>query len=191
MSDEKRVQHLARIEDRVSHLVDLLNDILTLSKAQVIGIDLHPEFVNLETLCRNVVEDLQPAAHQNEIVVSLQVGSCPLFLADPKLLMKALQNLLSNAIKYSPRNSEVIFSASCSEGKVAFSVKDNGIGIPEDEQKHLFTLFHRASNVGEIAGTGLGLMIVKQAVEAHQGEITLESHPGVGSTFVLTIPLQN
>jgi signal transduction histidine kinase len=109
--------------------------------------------------------------------------------ADSKLLSKALKNLLSNAIKYSPKTSRIWFSANCTETEIYFSVRDHGIGIPPAEQQFLFDLFHRGSNVGTIQGTGLGLTIVRQAVEAHQGDILIESDPGRGSTFTLKIPL--
>ncbi|NEQ23992.1 MAG: sensor histidine kinase, partial [Microcoleus sp. SIO2G3] len=108
---------------------------------------------------------------------------------DEKLLMHILGNLLSNAIKYSPQNTTVLFGCCCNEEEVTFQVKDEGIGIPIEDQERLFESFYRANNVGNIPGTGLGLAIVRKSVELHGGRITVESEPRVGTTFKVILPL--
>ena len=108
---------------------------------------------------------------------------------DEKLLRHILSNLLSNAIKYSPKGGNVGFDLVRTQKAVSFRVKDQGIGIPETDKVQLFDSFYRASNVGTISGTGLGLAIVKRAVDSHGGNITVESEVGVGTTFVVSIPL--
>jgi signal transduction histidine kinase len=110
---------------------------------------------------------------------------------DEKLLLHILINLLTNAIKYSPKNTTVHFGCYCEEKEVTFEVQDEGIGIPPEDQQRLFESFHRAKNVGNIPGTGLGLAIVQKSVELHGGKITLESEVGVGTTFRVTLPLNN
>ena len=109
---------------------------------------------------------------------------------DEKLLRHILSNLLSNAIKYSPSGGTVHFDLVCEE-EVIFRVQDEGIGIPEADRANLFDSFHRASNVGTISGTGLGLAIVKKSVDLHGGTIAVNSEVGVGTTFIVTIPLHN
>jgi signal transduction histidine kinase len=110
-------------------------------------------------------------------------------MLDPKLLKQIIENLLSNALKYSPLDKEIIFDCAADDEIIRFVVKDQGIGIPEEDLKRLFETFHRAKNVGSIAGTGLGLSIVKNAVTLHNGTITVESEVGKGTCFVVRLPL--
>jgi len=106
-------------------------------------------------------------------------------------LRQILSNLLSNAIKHSPKGSTVCFEASCQNGEVIFQIRDQGIGIPLEDQQRLFESFHRANNVGTIPGTGLGLAIVKKSVDLHGGQITVDSKVGVGTTFTVRLPLND
>ena len=97
-------------------------------------------------------------------------------------------NLLTNAVKYSPSGSTVDVNLSCTAKQATLRVRDEGIGIPEEDQPRLFEAFHRAANVGLVSGTGLGLAITKRAVEAHKGTIDFESTVGRGTTFIVTFP---
>jgi signal transduction histidine kinase len=108
---------------------------------------------------------------------------------DPKLLRRALNNLLNNAIKYSPDDKPITVSLEVVEGEAVIRISDQGIGIPEDDLRHLFEPFHRAANVGKIQGTGLGLAIARQAIELHGGTIAVDSTVGVGTTFTVRLPL--
>ena len=108
---------------------------------------------------------------------------------DEALLRHIFSNLLSNAIKYSPAASPVQFRIHRKGNNAIFTIQDSGIGIPEKDQARLFEAFHRAGNVGETAGTGLGLLIVKRCVDLHGGNIAMESAEGKGTTFVVTLPL--
>ena len=110
---------------------------------------------------------------------------------DEKLLRQILENLLTNALKYSPSGSPIEFTLSYSTAQAVFQIRDQGIGIPEEDRQRLFEAFHRATNVGTIAGTGLGLAIVKKCVDLHKGQIVLESEVGVGTTFTITLPIYN
>jgi signal transduction histidine kinase len=98
-------------------------------------------------------------------------------------------NLLSNAVKYSPQGGMIGFELVVSSVQAIFRIQDEGIGIPPEDQERLFESFYRASNAGTIQGTGLGLAIVKKCVDLHQGQITVESQVGVGTTFTVTLPL--
>ena len=108
---------------------------------------------------------------------------------DEKLLRHILANLLSNAIKYSPQGGAVQLELDCQAGQAFFRVQDQGIGIPLEAQGRLFDTFHRAENVGNIPGTGLGMSIVKKSVDLHGGTISFTSQVGVGTTFTVVIPL--
>jgi signal transduction histidine kinase len=98
-------------------------------------------------------------------------------------------NLLSNAIKYSSPGSNVWVGLSRDQDGITIRVQDEGIGIPEEDKKYLFEVYHRANNVKAVAGTGLGLAIVKRAVERHNGTIAVESKIGIGTTFTLQLPV--
>jgi signal transduction histidine kinase len=110
---------------------------------------------------------------------------------DEKLLRQILTNLLSNAIKYSPDGGTVHLTLACQAGRVTFQVRDDGIGIPDEDQARLFETFHRARNIGNIPGTGLGLAIVKKSVDLHGGTIEVASQVGQGTTFTVTLPMEN
>ncbi len=142
--------------------------------------------------CRNLVEELQLGIRTNhKIVLQTDIATSvnTNVYIDEKLLRQILSNLLSNAIKYSPQGCAVYLNIAFQNGMIVFQIKDEGIGIPPEDQEHLFESFHRAKNVGNISGTGLGLAIVKKCVEVHGGQIAVESEVAVGTTFTVKIPL--
>jgi len=104
-------------------------------------------------------------------------------------MRQIISNLMSNAVKYSPDGKIIRISLEEKDNNLIFKIQDQGIGIPEADLKHLFEPFHRADNVGSIAGTGLGLVITKESVELHGGTITVESQVNVGTIFTVTIPI--
>ncbi len=110
---------------------------------------------------------------------------------DKKLIRRIINNLVSNAIKYSPDDTTIVITLTYAAEMLALTVRDEGIGIPADDINHLFEPFHRAVNVGTISGTGLGLVIAKEAVELHGGSISLETQVGIGTTFTVRIPLES
>lgn len=189
MTHEQRAEKLNRLQSEVKNLADLLDDLLTLSKAEEIGRErFHPHPFDLGALCGEVVAEMRDGIgmhHEFELTIS---GECQQIHADPKLIRRAVVNLLSNAVKYSLPGSKISLSLTCDDAQTTICVQDTGIGIPEEDQKHLFEAFYRAKNVDHIAGTGLGLAIVKQSVELHGGEITVSSQLGVGSAFTMTLP---
>jgi signal transduction histidine kinase len=115
------------------------------------------------------------------------VGSESQFLGDANLLRQILTNLIDNAIKYSPGGGTVSVHLTLEETQVILSCLDEGIGIPVEDQQELFKPFSRASNVGTIGGTGIGLSIVKKCVELHSGQITVDSVVGQGTKFTVTL----
>lgn len=189
-SDEKNLSYLKRIQLSVNQMVALLNDVLILGKAEADKWGFNPSSIELIAFCQNLVEEMQLSiGSQHQITfINHQNGELKSDKMDEKLLRHILTNLISNGIKYSPPGSEIQLELSSKNEQIIFEIKDHGMGIPLEDQKHLFTSFHRAKNVGNIQGTGLGLAIVKKAVEAHQGEITLSSIEGQGTTFTITLP---
>ncbi len=187
-SEEKKLVHFERIHSNVEHLVELLNDVLLIGQVEAGKLEFNPKPLDVVQFCCSLVEELQLSARsEHKIVFTCQLKGFEACL-DEKLLRHILSNLLTNAIKYSPTGSTVNFELVCQNGLAIFQIQDSGIGIPEEDQEHLFESFHRAKNVGNIPGTGLGLAIVKKSVELHEGKITLNSKVGVGTTFTVTIP---
>ncbi len=188
LSTEKQDEHLSRITAQVYRLTALMNDVLTIGQSDIQGVTAYPELMDMEAFCRNIVDEIQPTAAQHEIQFSFS-GNGSYAHSDPKLFRQILYNLISNAIKYSPEANRVQVELSCDQDMAIVRTIDDGIGIPEADQEHLFEVFHRASNVGGIQGTGLGLVIMKQAVDALGGSVLVESQEGVGTTFTIVIPI--
>jgi signal transduction histidine kinase len=187
--EEKKLVHFKRIHSNVQHLVQLLNDVLLIGQAEAGKLEFNPKPLDVVQLCCSLVEELQlSAGSEHTIAFSYQFPELESCL-DEKLLRHILSNLLSNAIKYSPTGSTVNFKLVGQNGQVIFQIQDEGIGIPEEDQQHLFETFHRAKNVVNIPGTGLGLAIVKRSVDLHGGKISVKSEVGAGTTFTVTIPL--
>ena len=188
MNDEQKARHFQKIKGSVEHMNQLLEDVLTIGTAEAGRLEFNPEPLNFKALCREAVEEAQLGA---ETRVNLTFGGdsegCQVIM-DGKLVRQILDNLLSNAIKYSPQGGTVQIDVQCNRRSTTIRVKDEGIGIPEDDQKHLFEPFHRGGNVAGIQGTGLGLAITKRSVDLHQGSLTLESHEGAGTTFTVVLP---
>jgi signal transduction histidine kinase len=174
---------------QVNHLVGLLDDVLTLSRAEYVALEVSGEPLDLIALCSEIEAEIQQTTTMHHIEVAVTGEPKPIS-GDVHLMRQAITNLLSNAIKYSPEGGTVELSLIYAVQQTVLRVKDEGIGIPEEDQKRLFDTFHRAGNVGTIAGTGLGLAIVKRAVEAHGGLVDFVSEIGVGTTFTITIPVR-
>ena len=170
-------------------MTEMLNDVLVIAKGEAGRLDFRPDAFDLVEYCRYLVEEAQlNVNNQHAIAYVRQYKSMPCCM-DEKLLEHILSNLLSNAIKYSPTGSTVKFTLTCQQGRAIFEIQDQGIGIPPEDLPRLFESFYRATNVGNIQGTGLGLAIVKKCVDIHNGEITVTSKVGVGTTFTVTLPL--
>ena len=190
MAEEKKLQHLYRIQTAVKHMTQMLNNVLLFGKADVGKLEFKPEPVDLVKFCRDLVEDLQISTGNSHTIAFCSQGQGTTAFIDEALLLCILSNLLSNAIKYSLQNGTVHFDLICQQGEAVFHVQDRGIGIPLADQAQLFNSFHRASNVGTISGTGLGLAIVKKSVDLHGGKIAVKSEVGVGTTVTLPLKIQ-
>lgn len=191
ITQEQKNRCLDRIEDAAQEMMRLLEDILSLTKAEVGKLEFHPKHFDLGEFCHNLVEGMQIAgANKQRLTYTIQ-GEYNQACMDETLLRHILTNLLSNALKYSSEDTKVWFEISCHEGEAIFKIQDRGIGISLEDQQLLFESFHRGENVGKVPGTGLGLCIVKKFVDLHGGKISLNSQVGVGTTFTVTLPLHS
>ncbi len=195
LDNEQKQKHLQCIQTYVQHTTRLLDDILLINKAEAGKLAFEPNDIELNDFCSSLVEELQLSSPNHTLIFSAQyLGSSPAdnnFTAhlDKKLLRQMLSNLLSNAVKYSPDGSNVQIDLLIQDESAVFLITDQGIGISKQEQQNLFESFYRASNVGNIPGTGLGLTIVKKCVELQGGKISVASEIEAGTTFTVELPL--
>lgn len=182
-------KNVGRIKKAVSNMSELLEDILTIGKAESGKIDLNLKPVNAIDLCTCILEEMQPIVTDKH-VLNLEIKKDPLHAyLDARFINYLLINLLSNAIKYSPDGGTVSLELNGDAQQVIFCVRDRGIGIPLEYQRKLFQQFERAANVGNIKGSGLGLCIVKHIVDLHGGKISVESAIGKGTAITVALPL--
>jgi PAS domain S-box-containing protein len=187
---DKIGKHVQRIKSSVNHLTAILNDFLSLGKLEEGKIDVIKEKISVNDFLREVAEEITPTLKTNQRL-SINVSEEDLFIrTDTRILRNILFNLISNASKYSDAGKTIHIQKTQSEGELIFTVQDDGIGIPVEDQKHMFDRFFRASNAGNVQGTGLGLNIVRRYVELLGGQITFSSIPEKGSSFVIKIPVQ-
>ncbi|MGB7441023.1 MAG: HAMP domain-containing sensor histidine kinase [Coleofasciculaceae cyanobacterium] len=189
-NEKKKLLHFERISSTIVHMTQMLDDILLIGKAEAGKLEFKPAPLDVVNFCTNLVEELQGSTGKQHNLVFRGECQCLEAQMDKKLLRHILTNLLSNAIKYSAPGSTVNCELSCHGENAIFRIQDQGIGIPEEDQKSLFELFRRAGNVGTTPGTGLGLAIVQKAVEVHNGSIMMSSKVGQGTTFLISLPLQ-
>lgn len=185
--EENRKKHTTRIKSAVKNLTDILDDFLSLDKLEQGRVTLTRETLNLNELSLELIEELNGILKSGQAIHLSFYGNRET-VQDKKVLRNILLNLLSNAIKYSEEEKGIYLFIENNGSLVTIRVKDEGIGIPEEEQKNLFGKFYRAKNAIHIQGTGLGLNIVKRYVELLDGDITFISKQNEGTTFTITFP---
>ena len=193
LSEEKRFDNLHKVLKSALRLKDMIEDVLVLSRLTSNKITLELQLLNIESFCHEVVEDvLSNSENKNQIMVSFvdEFGLGKQIYGDSKILYHILSNLLNNAVKYSEENSPIECVIELSQSEIIFKISDRGIGIPQKDLVNICESFHRASNVENIPGTGLGLNIVKRYIELHRGTLEIESEVNVGSTFSVRLPRQ-
>ncbi len=214
--DRKKAQYLQFIQNAAENMEEMVRDMLFLGRSESGHFQVKRQAINLELFCQKLIKQLQ-LSPDTEYRINLAIApdiSAHLLL-DKQLLYCILTNLLSNAIKYSPGGGNISlvfylenveqtrdlpslinadnyadnYAQNSIEQQLIIQVQDSGIGIPETDIELLFEPFHRCSNVQQIKGNGLGLSIVKKAVELQGGTITVNSQVGVGTTFTVSLPL--
>lgn len=185
--DDSRQKHVKRIKSAVANLTGILNDFLSLSKLEEGRVDSTFTSFKILELCHDVGEEVQGLLKEEQQILHTHEGEDEI-ISDQRILKNILFNIISNAIKYSAAGTTITCQTSMGESDLDITISDQGIGIPENEQKYLFNRFFRASNVETIQGTGLGLNIVKEYIELLNGSVSFKSESGVGTTFYLSIP---
>jgi PAS domain S-box-containing protein len=187
---EKVNKHVNRIKSSVDHLTSILNDFLSLGKLEEGKVDVNKESIQIHEFLKEIQEEITPTIKPGQTIKIECDPADGHMNSDPRVLRNILFNLISNASKYSDENKQITVKCFADKRSVGFTISDEGIGIPIEDQKHMFDRFFRASNAGNVQGTGLGLNIVKRYVELLDGSITFTSEYGKGSVFTVIIPIQ-
>jgi PAS domain S-box-containing protein len=189
--NEKQRRFINHIHHDSLHLLELINDILDLSKIESGRVELRPETFALDASVEEVRTSILPQADAKSIAISAGIPAGISLRADRTRVKQILLNLLSNAVKFTPAGGKISVNAALRNGFAEISVTDTGIGIPAAEHQAVFDKFYQvgATTKGVREGTGLGLAISKRLVEEHGGKIWVESQPGKGSRFLFTVPL--
>lgn len=184
---DKRLRHIDRIKSSVNNLIGILEDFLSLDKLEQSKVEIKKETFSLTDFSADLTQEVNGMLKEGQYINVSHKGLQEV-VSDKKILRNIVLNLLSNAIKYSKENKVIDFLSEVSDAGIVIRVKDKGIGIPMNEQANLFNKFFRASNAGNIQGTGLGLNIVKRYVDLLNGTIDFVSEPDEGTTFTITFP---
>ena len=182
-------KHVAKIKGSVGILTGILNDFLSLEKLEAGKVQVSSSPFDLVKFSEEITEELQLVAKQNQNIIYQHTGTTSLVNLDPNLLRHCVTNLIANAIKYSGENTFIEFITEIGKKHCVITVRDNGIGIPEADQKHLFEAFFRANNTGNIPGTGLGLNIVARYAGLMNGHVDFKSNVNQGTLFTIAFPL--
>lgn len=185
---EKRDKHIRRIKESVKHLNDLLEDFLSLGKLEEGKILTHNSEIPLREFMEDVLDEIKAILKEGQ-EVRVTCNGVTSFCTDKKLLRNILINLLNNAVKFSAEGKPIDLICHTSDSLLEVTVKDQGIGISEEDQHHLFGSFFRARNAANIQGTGLGLHIVKRYLDLMGGTVSLASQLDAGTTISIRIPL--
>lgn len=179
----------------VDRLTRIVNDLLNLSKIEAGKMQMHRVPVSFRESVDHVISMLSPQAQRGKVLVNAEIDpDLPQIFADPDQMIQVLTNLLGNALKFTPAGGKISVIAGCPDGKVVeIRVKDSGLGIPKEDHPKLFQKFSQLDTglKRRPGGTGLGLVISKEIVQRHGGEIWIESEAGEGATFAYTIPVFN
>ena len=186
-----RDQLLHVIDQETDRLTQLIGDLLDLSRLEAGRFEVRRNALRMSDLIADVVRAVEVQRQRRNVTIRTEVpGDLPEIMADREMVTIIVRNLLTNAIKFSQQDGEVTLDVRPAEEYLEIAVTDHGLGIPEEALPNLFQKFYRVRSTSEsgIEGTGLGLVLVKQAVEAHGGTIQVQSKVGVGSTFTVRLP---
>jgi signal transduction histidine kinase/CheY-like chemotaxis protein len=188
--NERQQRYVSHIHTGGKHLLSLISDILDLSKIEAGRMELAIESLRVGTVFGEVLSAMRPLADRKSQELSMSVEAGLAVRADSTRFKQVLMNLLGNAIKFTPDGGQIEVAARLVRDKVRVEVRDNGPGIPPEEQKRIFEAFYRLRESGKkTEGTGLGLAITHRLVELHGGELSLESQMGQGSCFHFCLPV--
>jgi len=183
--------HLARIRRSVNNMTSILNDFLSLSKLEEGRVKASYAEIDIRSCMEEIIDEMEALKKTGQRLIYHHSGTNAPRMIDKQFLRNIIINLISNSIKFSGPEGKIELESKNEEDQLEIIVRDNGLGIPKEEMKHLFNRFFRAKNVLNIEGTGLGLSIVQKYVELMRGSIRVESKIDVGTTFSISIPFVN
>jgi len=189
LDDARRHESLRAINSEMDRFARLLDNLLDLSRVQAGKLNIYPMTMDVSEIARRVSEVFKVSATKHEFSIEFP-STFPKAYADPDQVEQVLNNLVSNAIKYSPTGGKIEIQGTVRDGEIVTSVIDQGMGIPKEELEKIFERFHRVDSKAarKVSGTGLGLYISKNLIEAQGGKIWVESELGKGSKFSFSLP---
>lgn len=187
----KRERHLQHIISSVNMLTDILNDFLSVGKIEEGKIQVRPALINVKEQVEELAGELKNIMKKEQTINCRHDGNEEVVMMDKSLLKHIVMNLVSNASKFSPDGSTVEIKTTVGNGYFVLSVKDYGIGISKEDQKHLMERFFRGANAGNIQGTGLGLHIIAKYAELMNGTVQYKSELDKGTEFIITFNTKN
>lgn len=188
LTADQKEQYLLGITDNVERMTQMIDAILLIGKVEAKGIAVRPSTLDVVSFCHHLAAELEPEQKTSRIRFSCRSKQI-IGTLDKQMLRSILTNILANSMRYSSGDSPIQFKLSKRKQHLIFQITDEGIGIPPDDLPYLFEPFHRGRNVSNIAGTGLGLNIVKRFVDAQHGTVKVESKVGAGTSFTITLPV--
>jgi signal transduction histidine kinase len=190
--EEPQLDYFRILKDNSSRMSELARDLLIVSRIEQGRMPLNVQHISLNELIKNLIADSLPFAQASNIEIAFESdGNIPDILADPSQVKLVIENLLDNAIRYIKEKGRVEIRLKKKEDFLIFQIKDNGVGIPQADQKYIFQKFFRSSNVLKYRtqGTGLGLFITKAIAEKMGGQIRFKSEENKGTTLWFTLPI--
>ena len=189
MEPAERTEHLQSIRKNTRRMAGLMEEALLIGSLDAGKMEFKPVSLELRTFLQRLVDEVLSATDRRCPIEFLLVEMPAKVLADERLLRHIFTNVLTNAVKYSDAGRVVQFEIACARAEIVFTIRDQGIGIPEADREWLFNAFYRGRNVGDRPGTGLGLVIVKRCVDLHGGKIKVASKLGEGTSVTVRLPI--
>lgn len=191
--EEKQTEYFRILKENSGRMGELVSDLLIVSRIETARLPLRKDEFSLENLIRELIKEFESFARASNVEIEFKSeANLPKILADPSRIRLVIENLLDNAIRYVKDSGKVKMLLEKRAQNLYFEIKDNGVGIPKEDQKYIFQKFFRSENVlkYQTQGSGLGLYISKAIIERSAGKIGFKSQEGVGSTFWFTLPIK-
>ncbi|MFQ6084610.1 MAG: sensor histidine kinase [Candidatus Aminicenantia bacterium] len=191
--EKKQTEYFRTLKENSSRMQELISDLLIVSRIETAKLPLRRKEFSLEDLVKDLISEYEPFAKASNTEISFEVQeNLPKIFADPSRIKLVIENLLDNAIRYIKDKGKVEISLFEKNKNIYFGIKDNGVGIPKEDQKYIFRKFFRSENVMryQTQGSGLGLYISKAIIKRSGGKISFKSKENRGSTFWFTLPLK-
>jgi len=187
------MEYFKILNENSDRMLDLISDLLTISRIESEKIIADKKSFSAKDMAEKLIAEFGPALKASNIEVGLHTPeNLPDIFSDPEKIKLVMENLLDNAVKYSKPRGKIAITLSAKDNRFLFEIRDDGIGIPKDDQKYVFQKFFRSKNITshETQGSGLGLNIAKSVLEICRGKIGFKSEENKGSTFWFSIPVK-